>query len=80
MLRARADGAVLLAQRAYPRIAGDTVDGRNPAPVDRYPIIHRVSFMFGGAGFLKVEFMFGGAGFLKVEFMFGGAGFLKVEF
>ena len=35
----------------------DTVDGRNPAPVDmvnihKYPIIYRVLYIPGGAGFL----------------------------
>ena len=35
----------------------DTVDGRNPAPVDmvniiKYPITYSVSYMLGGAGFL----------------------------
>ena len=33
---------------------GDTVGGRNPAPVDmdKYPVIYKVSCMLGGAGFL----------------------------
>ena len=33
----------------------DTVDGRNPAPVDVvvYPIIYRVLYILGDAGFLN---------------------------
>ena len=36
------------------RLPKDTVYGTNPAPVDRvvYPIIYRVLYILGGAGFL----------------------------
>ena len=45
------------------RIKPDTVDGRNPAPADRwfihvYPTIYRVSTIQGGAGFLPSTLCF----------------------
>jgi len=41
--------------------AHTAVDGRNPAPVDmvNYPIIYKVSCMFGGAGFLPSTVVIG---------------------
>ena len=53
----------------------DTVDGRNPAPVDmvyKYTIVYRVSYMSGGARFLPWTVLFSLSG-QSVSLFFSGS-------